>query len=188
MAWWLWMLLGFALIVCELTTPGGFFFLFFGLGAVAVGALVWLGAAGPAWLQWFLFSLISIGFLVPLRGRLLRRMAAGDDAAARVDALVGVTRVPCRPAQLGLAELARRQVVENERELPDERVDAGGGVQPGRDPAQKPPTERHERRDRQHGEEEPLQPGRLRNARPCERTDHDRADAEEEKEEAAGRQ
>ena len=43
MAWWLWMLLGFALIVCELTTPGGFFFLFFGLGAVAVGAnLFWV--------------------------------------------------------------------------------------------------------------------------------------------------
>src|SRR5437870_8216148 len=73
MAWWLWVLLGFALVMCELLTPGGFFFLFFGLGAVAVGALVWLGAGGPAWLQWFLFSLISIGFLIPLRGRLLRR-------------------------------------------------------------------------------------------------------------------
>jgi len=93
MAWWLWVLLGFALVLCELLTPGGFFFLFFGLGAVAVGALVWLGAAGPAWLQWFLFSLISIGFLVPLRGRLLRRMATGDDAAARVDALVGQVAV-----------------------------------------------------------------------------------------------
>ena len=42
MAWWLWVLLGFALVLCELLTPGGFFFLFFGLGAVAVGALVWL--------------------------------------------------------------------------------------------------------------------------------------------------
>src|SRR5881296_2166191 len=93
MAWWLWVLLGFALVMCELLTPGGFFFLFFGLGAIAVGALVWLGAAGPAWLQWFLFSLISLGFLVPLRGRLLRRMATGDDTAARVDALVGQVAV-----------------------------------------------------------------------------------------------
>jgi len=102
------MLLGFGLIVCELTTPGGFFFLFFGLGAVAVGALVWLGAAGPAWLQWFLFSLISTGFLVPLRGRLLRRMARGDDAAARVDALVGQVAVvldDLPPGEVGKAEL-----------------------------------------------------------------------------------
>ncbi|TMA68285.1 MAG: NfeD family protein [Deltaproteobacteria bacterium] len=108
MAWWLWVLLGFALVLCELLTPGGFFFLFFGLGAVAVGALVWLGAAGPAWLQWFLFSLISIGFLVPLRGRLLRRMAAGDDAAARVDALVGQVAVlldDLPPGEVGKAEL-----------------------------------------------------------------------------------
>ncbi|TMA36121.1 MAG: NfeD family protein [Deltaproteobacteria bacterium] len=108
MGWWLWMLLGFALIVCELTTPGGFFFLFFGLGAVAVGALVGLGAAGPAWLQWLLFSLISIGFLVPLRGRLLRRMARGEDAAARVDALVGQVAVVLEdlpPGEVGKAEL-----------------------------------------------------------------------------------
>src|SRR5207244_132842 len=110
MAWWLWVLLGFALVMCELLTPGGFFFLFFGLGAVAVGALVWLGAAGPAWLQWFLFSLISIGFLVPLRGRLLRRMAAGDDAAARVDALVGQVAVlldDLPPGEVGKAALRR---------------------------------------------------------------------------------
>src|SRR5438067_13775349 len=93
MAWWLWVLLGFALVLCELLTPGGFFFLFFGLGAVAVGGLVWLGVAGPAWLQWLLFSLISIGFLAPLRGRLLRRMARGEDTAARVDLLVGQVAV-----------------------------------------------------------------------------------------------
>ena len=108
MAWWLWVLLGFALVMCELLTPGGFFFLFFGLGAVAVGALVWLGAGGPAWLQWFLFSLISIGFLIPLRGRLLRRMATGDDTAARVDALVGQVAVlldDLPPGEVGKAEL-----------------------------------------------------------------------------------
>jgi len=108
MAWWLWVLLGFALVMCELLTPGGFFFLFFGLGAVAVGALVWLGAGGPPWLQWFLFSLISLGFLVPLRGRLLRRMATGDDTAARVDALVGQVAVlldDLPSGEVGKAEL-----------------------------------------------------------------------------------
>ena len=108
MAWWLWMLLGFALVGCEVMTPGGFFFLFFGLGAITVGVLAALGAGGPGWVQWLLFSLISIGFLVPLRGRLLRRVATGDDAAACVDALVGQVAVlldDLPPGEIGKAEL-----------------------------------------------------------------------------------
>ena len=102
------MLLGFALVGCEVMTPGGFFFLFFGLGAITVGVLAALGAGGPGWVQWLLFSLISIGFLVPLRGRLLRRVATGDDAAARVDALVGQVAVVLEdlpPGEVGKAEL-----------------------------------------------------------------------------------
>ena len=108
MAWWLWMLLGFALVGCEVMTPGGFFFLFFGLGAITVGVLAALGAGGPGWVQWLLFSLISIGFLVPLRGWLLRRVATGDDAAARVDVLVGQVAVlldDLPPGEVGKAEL-----------------------------------------------------------------------------------
>src|SRR5438067_12614029 len=97
MAWWLWMLLGFALVGCEVMTPGGFFFLFFGLGAITVGVLAALGAGGPGWVLWLLFSLISIGFLVPLRGRLLRRVATGDDAAARVDVRRRPAVLPARP-------------------------------------------------------------------------------------------
>ncbi len=102
------MLLGFALVGCEVMTPGGFFFLFFGLGAITVGVLAALGAGGPGWVQWLLFSLISIGFLVPLRGRLLRRVATGDDAAARVDLLVGQVAVlldDLPPGEVGKAEL-----------------------------------------------------------------------------------
>jgi inner membrane protein len=109
MAWWLWVLFGFGLVACELLTPGGFFFIFFGLGAVSVGGLVWLGFADSAALQWFLFSLISLVFLVPLRGRLVRWMGAGEAAtAASVDALVGQVAVlldDLPPGQLGKAEL-----------------------------------------------------------------------------------
>ena len=109
MAWWLWVLLGFALIGCELLTPGGFFFLFFGLGAVTVGALVRFRVAGPVEVQWFLFSLVSLAFLIPLRGRLVRWMGAGEGAAAAaVDALVGQVAVlldDLPPGQVGKAEL-----------------------------------------------------------------------------------
>ena len=108
MAWWLWVVLGLGLLLCESLTPGGFFFLFFGIGAVVVGALVWAGLAEPAWLQWLLFTVLSIAALVPLRGRLLRRLASGADAAAGVDSLVGQLAVvldDLPPGELGKAEL-----------------------------------------------------------------------------------
>ena len=47
MDWWIWILLGLLLCVAELTTPGGFYILFFGIGAVIVGILVGFQAAGP---------------------------------------------------------------------------------------------------------------------------------------------
>jgi len=108
MAWWLWVVLGLGLLLCESLTPGGFFFLFFGLGAVVVGALVWAGAAEPASLQWFLFTVLSLAALVPLRGRLLRRLASGPDAAVGVDSLVGQLALvldDLPPGELGKAEL-----------------------------------------------------------------------------------
>jgi membrane protein implicated in regulation of membrane protease activity len=40
MAWWLWALLSLLLLAGEMVTPGSFFILSFGLGAVAVGGLV----------------------------------------------------------------------------------------------------------------------------------------------------
>ena len=89
MPWWMWALFGLALLGGEMLTPGGFYFLFFGVSGLVVGALVGLGWGGPAWFQWFLFSLIAIVCLVPLRSRVVRWLGTGDDAGHRVDALVG---------------------------------------------------------------------------------------------------
>jgi len=71
MLWWLWILLGLALLGAELLTPGGFYVLFFGAGALVVGLLVALDLGGPTAVQWLLFSLGSIGALVLFRQRLL---------------------------------------------------------------------------------------------------------------------
>jgi hypothetical protein len=49
MAWWIWVLGGLVLLVAEVTTPGGFFAIFFGAGAILVGAVKALGWEGPAW-------------------------------------------------------------------------------------------------------------------------------------------
>ena len=43
MEWWMWAVLGLALLMLEMATPGGFYFIFFGASAFLVGALDLLG-------------------------------------------------------------------------------------------------------------------------------------------------
>jgi membrane protein implicated in regulation of membrane protease activity len=105
-SWWLWALLGLLLLVAEVLTPGGFFVLFFGLGALAVGGLVAAGMAAPVWLQWLLFSVLSLASLVLLRPPLIRWMGTGRTEP--VDSLVGEIAVlleTVAPGAIGKAEL-----------------------------------------------------------------------------------
>jgi membrane protein implicated in regulation of membrane protease activity len=105
MLWWHWILVGLVLAGLELLTPGGFFIVFFGAGGIVVGALALAGIAGPLWLQWLLFSVISVGALLLLRAPLQRRMAGSP---RDVDALVGEVAFPTddiAPGAVGRAEL-----------------------------------------------------------------------------------
>ena len=45
--WWHWLVLGLVLVVSEMATPGGFYIVFFGVGALAVGILAGFDMAGP---------------------------------------------------------------------------------------------------------------------------------------------
>jgi membrane protein implicated in regulation of membrane protease activity len=74
MVWWLWMLLGLALLVVEAATPGGLFALFFGLSALVVGILTAVGLGGPLWAQWALFTAVAVLCLAVLRGPLKARL------------------------------------------------------------------------------------------------------------------
>jgi inner membrane protein len=91
MEWWIWIVLGLALMLGELITPGGFYILFFGIGAVLVGVLAGFDVAGPAWFQVILFLLVSVVTLWRFRERLLQvtRGATPDN----VDSMVGETAV-----------------------------------------------------------------------------------------------
>jgi inner membrane protein len=91
MPWWLWMLFGLMLLVLEIHTFGGFFLMFFGIGALGVGALVAIGAADADWLQWLLFSVVSVAALAIFRRPIQRRLAPA--ASAAVDNLVGETAI-----------------------------------------------------------------------------------------------
>jgi membrane protein implicated in regulation of membrane protease activity len=71
MPWWLWMLLGFALLAVEIFTPGLFYFFFFGAGAILVGGLVGIGVEASVALQWLLFSVFSVAALLFFRRKLV---------------------------------------------------------------------------------------------------------------------
>ena len=61
--WWHWLVLGLILVALELAASGGFYVIFFGIAAVAIGALRLFDVAGPAWMQVLLFIVISVGAL-----------------------------------------------------------------------------------------------------------------------------
>ena len=87
MVWWLWILLGLALLVLEAASPGGLFSLFFGLSAIVVGTLVAVGLGGPVWVQRALFCVIAVIALALLRRPLKARLNVKGSRRA-VDSLV----------------------------------------------------------------------------------------------------
>lgn len=85
--WWHWLLLGLLLMLAELATPGGFYIIFFGLGAVLTGVLA-LAGVGDSSVQLLLFIAASVASLLLFRSRVLRWLQREPQAPA-VDAVVG---------------------------------------------------------------------------------------------------
>jgi membrane protein implicated in regulation of membrane protease activity len=65
--WLFWFAVGFVFLFLEVMTPG-VVFLFFGLGAWVVMALLFLIPI-PVYVQWVLFLALSLAFLALLRGK-----------------------------------------------------------------------------------------------------------------------
>jgi membrane protein implicated in regulation of membrane protease activity len=107
MYWWMWLVLGLGLVGLEILTPGGFYVLFFGVGALAVGTAAGLGWTGPYWIQWLLFSVVSVASLLVFRPHLLR-LARSRERPDPMDTLEGETATLSQdlgPGELGKAEL-----------------------------------------------------------------------------------
>ena len=92
MPWWLWILAGLAFVVLETITAGGFFALFFAISALVLGVLTLLGWAGPEWMQWLLFSVLSILGLVVFRRPLMKALKLGGRGPV-VDGMKGESAV-----------------------------------------------------------------------------------------------
>ena len=91
--WWHWLALGLILVGLELAASGGFYVIFFGIAAIAIAGLRLVDAAGPVWVQFLLFSVLSVGSLLLFRSPLLRWLNL-DTPGKDVDSLVGETAMP----------------------------------------------------------------------------------------------
>jgi len=92
MLWWQWSILGLVLIGMEILTLGGlgnFYFLFFGVAALMVSLLTWLGLIEADWLQWFFFVLFGIISLFALRKPLQGSGFLKEKDDVPVDSMVG---------------------------------------------------------------------------------------------------
>ena len=106
MTWWAWLVLGMLLLGGEMALPGGFYLLFFGVGALLVGLVGLGGLALPGWGQWLLFSLLSLGALALIRPRILGRLHQAGPGIE--DTLVGEIATPSdviAPGGIGRGEL-----------------------------------------------------------------------------------
>jgi hypothetical protein len=106
MAWWIWVLGGLVLLLGEVATPGGFFIIFFGAGAILVGALKALGWSGPGWAEWLVFTVLSVASLALFREPLMRRFNL--KAGKPVDQLAGeraLVTEDVTPGGVGKAEM-----------------------------------------------------------------------------------
>jgi membrane protein implicated in regulation of membrane protease activity len=107
MHWWLWLVLGLIFVGLEVLTPGGFYVLFFGIGALVVGSLAGFGWSGPIWFQWLLFSAISLLSLLCFRPHLVRatRSKERPDPIDTLEGEIALLVDDLPPDAVGRAEL-----------------------------------------------------------------------------------
>ena len=90
MTWWYWLVLGLVLVALEMASSGGFYIIFFGVAAVVVALLAAISLAEAAWIQWLLFSVLSVLSLLLFRNPLMRTLNLGA-GKADIDNLEGET-------------------------------------------------------------------------------------------------
>ena len=86
MAWWIWVLAGFLLLIIEFFTTTAHVG-FFAVGAFLVAILVGLDSGGPLWFQLIFFATSSVVLLIFVRPIIVRRL--GLNKTPVVDSMSG---------------------------------------------------------------------------------------------------
>jgi membrane protein implicated in regulation of membrane protease activity len=107
MAWWLWIVLGAALLALELfLIDAQFYLVFLGAAAIVVGFADVAGLGGPHWVEWLEFAGLSLLLLLAFRERLrakLRPLGAGFEGSLAGE--TGEAREALAPGARGGVEL-----------------------------------------------------------------------------------
>lgn len=92
LAWWVWIVMGLVLATGEILTPGGFYIVFFGAGAIVAGLLKLAIPGTPLAIQGLTFVAVSVASLLLFRKPLLERFKVLSPVS-RADDFVGETAV-----------------------------------------------------------------------------------------------
>lgn len=77
MTWWIWCILGFALLVLETFIPAGFFSFFLGISAILVGLLELIFPSISQESHWYIFVALALVLIALFRKRLLAKKGKG---------------------------------------------------------------------------------------------------------------
>lgn len=108
LTWWMWMIVGLVLLVCEIITPGTFFFIFLGISGLLAGLVAWVAPDLPEWIPWLLFSISSAVSLAFFRKPLMEKFKLSGKHGHKVDSLVGENALALEdmaPGAMGKVEL-----------------------------------------------------------------------------------
>lgn len=105
MTWWIWLLLGLTLAGLELLSSGGFYLIFFGVSALLIGTLQLVGFTGPIWLEWFLFTALSVALLMAFRSPMMRILRPAGKPVDRLEGEIAIAIDDIPPGRVGRAEL-----------------------------------------------------------------------------------
>ena len=86
MSWWIWVLIGFAVLALEMTAAT-MHIGFFAVGAFAVAILVGAGVHMPLWVQLVVFTVVSVFSFLFIRPILVKKLKL--DVKKVVDTMVG---------------------------------------------------------------------------------------------------
>ncbi len=122
MPWFVWIILGTALLGSETIVDLQFYLVFPGVAALVIGAAGALGFEGQPWQEWLSFGVLSVIFLATFRGRVYGRFV---DAAGIPPELIGEFATPTtrlEPGAVGKAEL--RGPTWTARNVGEQAIDA----------------------------------------------------------------